>query len=203
MKQTISFYIDEDIASKAESIYNSIGMDTKMALSMFMRRTVLEGALPMTPANQAARISPCNELQDLEQSQSTQVTPTRQMSGGKITQDMADAVWDAFLNMRSERGSAGDYANDVAKNSGMNAGSAFIYLVMLDNMVAGKPNTRNMKIKDLTGYVMRIKNELGEVPYENALASLEASLEYWSDPKFGHFATRVQEFLKKQGRHLG
>ena len=85
----------------------------------------------------------------------------------------------------------------------MNTGSAFIYLVMLDNMVAGKSNTRNMKIKDLTGYVMRIKNELGKTPYENALTSLEASLEYWNDPKFGHFATHVQEFLKEHGRHLG
>lgn len=199
MKRSISFEIDEDIASKAEGIYNAIGMDTEMALSMFMRRTVLVGALPMSPIGQAAQASPGIVLQASASDPSAPVAPAKQTRGGKITQDMADAVWGAFLDMRREGGSANDYADKVAEACGMNAGSAFIYLVMLDNMVAGRPNTRNMKFKDLTGYVSRIREELGQASYENAITSLGSSLEYWDDPKFGHFATRVQKFLEEQG----
>ena len=201
MKQTIAFDIDDEIARKAESVYNALGMNTEMALSIFMRRTVLEGALPLSPVEKAA-LSAATQTQNVPSAQTSMPVESRQTrSSGVITQEMADVVWDTFLKMHRFGGSANSYADEVTELSGMNVGSAFIYLVMLDNMVAGKPNTRNMKIKDLEGYVARIKDELGQKPYENTLASLEASLEYWSDSKFGHFATRVQEFLESQKKN--
>lgn len=196
MKKTIQFDIDEAIAAEAESIYNSLGMDTEMALGMFMRRTVLQKSMPFDVSQTAARPA-AQAPQQVESSATAPIqeqAPLRQV--GKISESMAARVWDEFVSWDPNRESASDVADRIAAETGMNGGSAFIYLNMLSNLVQGKPNTRNMKMKDLEYYMTRIGEELGDDAYQRAIESLRASIGYWSKPEFGNFAQKVEDFIR-------
>lgn len=198
MSTTISFEIDETTASQAERIYNALGMNTQMALSLFIRRTVMDGKLPLAavtsqPTNQASAAQPSSAPE-------TAHHPEPKQTGKPITEEMAEAVWDAFLRMRRFGYSANSLASEVSDATGMNPGSAFIYLTILDNLVKGKPNTRNMKMADLETYLRKIKAGLPDSEYQNALLSLELSLDYWDKPQFGKLAQKVSEFLERNER---
>ncbi|WP_303251923.1 hypothetical protein [uncultured Senegalimassilia sp.] len=195
MSTTISFEIDETLASEAEQIYNALGMNTQMALSLFIRRTVMDGKLPLAavtppPANHAStdRPAPTPESDPHFESKPT---------GKRITEEMVGAVWQAFLKMRQFGYSANSLASEVSNSTGMNPGSAFIYLTILDNLVKGKPNTRNMKMADLETYMSKIQNEFNASDYQNALLSLERSVPYWSKSQFGNFGKHVLLYLSQ------
>lgn len=195
MSTTISFEIDETLASKAEQIYNALGMNTQMALSLFIRRTVMDGKLPLAavtppPANHASTDQPAPIPESDPHFESK---PT----GKRITEEMVGAVWQAFLKMRQLGYSANSLASEVSNSTGMNPGSAFIYLTILDNLVKGKPNTRNMKMADLETYMSKIQNELNTSDYQNALLSLERSVPYWSKSQFGNFGKHVSLYLNQ------
>lgn len=195
MSTTISFEIDETLASKAEQIYNALGMNTQMALSLFIRRTVMDGKLPLAavtspPAIHASTDQPAPTPESDPHFESK---PT----GKRITEEMVGAVWQAFLKMRQLGYSANSLASEVSNSTGMNPGSAFIYLTILDNLVKGKPNTRNMKMADLETYMSKIQNELNTSDYQNALLSLERSVPYWSKSQFGNFSKHVSLYLNQ------
>lgn len=61
----------------------------------------------------------------------------------------------------------------------MNKGSAFIYLIILDNLTSGKHNTRNMKMADLEFCMDRIKDDSGARSYRNAISSPRLSIPHW------------------------
>jgi len=186
MKKRISFEIDEDIARKAEAIYFSTGIDTETALSIFMRRTVLENRLPIDMRMVVVEPTPPPMEEQIERV--------------SITPHMVKFLWDAFKVHRSSGGDIRNISNNIAKTTGMNSGSAFIYMVILSNLIAGKSNTRNMKMEDLEYYMDKIKSEYGDATFNKALDSLEQSVPYWRQKIPGRFADRVKDYLKKNGR---
>jgi hypothetical protein len=189
MKKRICFEIDEDIARKAEAIYFSTGIDTETALSIFMRRTVLENRLPIDMCMVAVAPAPVTPPPMEEQTERVSITPR-----------MVEFLWDAFKVHRSSGGDIRSISNDIAKTTGMNSGSAFIYMVILNNLIVGKPNKRQMKMKDLEYYMSKIKPEYGDKIFNKALDSLEQSVPYWRQEIPGRFADRVRDYLKKNGR---
>ena len=194
--KNISFDIDDALAESAESVYRGIGLTTELALRMFLQRTVAIGGLPFdptAPVHDRATQAPIPR----QASEPTQAQPqgADQRAGKPITKQMAERVWEVFSEDRDGSLDIRGAAEVISTETGMNQGSAFIYLVILDNLVAGKPNTRNMKMADLTYYMDRIHDELGEPSFGNACESLRQSIEYWDQPKFGKFAQRVTEYL--------
>jgi addiction module RelB/DinJ family antitoxin len=196
MRKTIQFDIDETIAAEAEAIYNSLGMDTEMALGMFMRRTVLQGGMPFDVSQAATRPArPVSQPVENKAADPIQEpAPSRQV--GKISESMAARVWEEFVSWDPGTEGTSDVADRIAAETGMNGGSAFIYLNMLSNLVQGKPNTRNMKMKDLEYYMSRIGSELGNDAYQHAIESLRASVGYWNKPEFGNFAQKVEDYIR-------
>jgi antitoxin component of RelBE/YafQ-DinJ toxin-antitoxin module len=203
MKKQVTFYIDESIAEKAEAIYFALGMDTEMALNVFMRRTVIENRFPieMGIAASATQIPTADAVTEnkISASESTvEQMPSR--TNNAITQDMVHALWDAFKERGERGGDLNRISQTIADDTGMSRGSASIYMNILNNLVTGAPNTRNMKMQDLEFYVTKIKEELSAKQYNNALDSLERSLKYWDKRMFGFFANHVRDFLKENGR---
>jgi hypothetical protein len=78
--------------------------------------------------------------------------------------------------------------------TGMNQGSAFIYLTVLANLVKGEPNTRVLKYRDLEYLMGKIRAELGENEYQKALQSLRASIPYWREKISSVFADKVEAY---------
>ena len=193
MSTTIAFDIDDDLARDTQAIFGKIGLTTELALRFFLQRTVAEGRMPFDPFApiQGEASAPATAGQEAPAS-----AKQTQRSTGKITSAMAERVWRVFSETHGTASfDAQRLADEVAEATGMSRGSAFIYLVILDNLVAGKPNTRNMKMKDLEYYMGRIREELGEPSFGNARESLRQSVEYWDKPQFGKFADNVQRYL--------
>ncbi|MCL1860871.1 MAG: hypothetical protein FWG52_04965 [Proteobacteria bacterium] len=189
MKKRICFEIDEDIARKAEAIYFSTGIDTETALSIFMRRTVLENRLPIDMHMVVAASTPATPPPMEKRAKRVPITPR-----------MVEVLWDAFKEHRSKGGDIWSISNHIAKTTDMSPGSASMYMVILNNLVVGKQNTRNMKIEDLKYYMSKIKSEYGDETFNKALDSLEQSVPYWRQKIPGRFADRVRDYLKKNGR---
>lgn len=183
MKLTVE--VDENLLHDAQAVYETIGIDTETAIRMFLKRTVLEQRLPLntgvpTTENGASTPSP-------------NVMPKRTKNA--ITQLMVEDIWRRFRRYLDEGESINSLAADAHTTTGMNQGSAFIYLTILDNLVNGKHNTRNMKMADLEYYMGQIKDELDEQDYRNAIQSLRLSIPYWDKEEFGQFAAKVGVFL--------
>jgi len=118
-------------------------------------------------------------------------------SNNRITPAMVEEVWRAFLRHIEGSGEINRLSTEVSEKTGMNRGSAFIYLTVLANLVNGNPNTRVLKYKDLEYLMDRIKTELGESKYQKAIQSLKMSVPYWREKIPGSFADKVEAYCKK------
>ncbi len=189
MKKLITIEIDEAIVQNAEAIYETLGMDIEMAITMFLRRTVLEQRFPL--GLNTKTLAPAMRVEKLSSG------PARQNS--HITQSMVEQVWKEFISLEPSKESTKDVAERINSQTGMNSGSAFIYLTILNNLVNAKSNTRTMKFKDLKFYLGSIKKELGETSYKNAIESLKNSVSYWNKPQFGSFSQRIMKYIEEDG----
>lgn len=173
--------VDDELASAAQQIYDALGIDTETAVRMFLKRTVLEQRLPLSTSVNAADVP------------EAAAPPKR--TNNVITRPMVEDIWRRFVRYADEGGDINAVAAEAHSTTGMNQGSAFIYLTILDNLVNGKHNTRNMKMADLRYYVEQIRDELDAQSYSNAIKSLKASIPYWDKEAFGLFASKVQAFV--------
>lgn len=174
--------VDDKIASEAQSVFEALGLDMETAVRMFLKRAVIEQGLPMSTS-----ISSATSEQN--------VLTAKKRTNNVITRPMVEDIWKRFLHYIDENGDINATAADAHQATGMNQGSAFIYLTILDNFISGKHNTRNMKMADLRYYVEKIHEELDEQSYLNTLKSLKSSIPYWDKDAFGLFASKVQTFV--------
>lgn len=183
MVARIEVEVDEGVLREAATIFEAIGMDVPTAINVFLRRVIMERGLPMSmvaPPTTPKR-TPVDEFE-----------PHR--SNQKITRQMVDEVWAAFLRHLREQIEIGRLADDVASNTGMNRSSAFIYLYILSNLVKGEYNKRALKFSDLEYLMKRIKTELGHQAFANAIESLRQSVPYWREKLSGSFADKVEAY---------
>lgn len=179
MKLTID--IDDQVAADAQSVYDTLGIDVETAVKMFLKRTALEQRLPLDTS------VPVSNVKESE--------AKGKRTNNVITKAMAQDIWRRFERYANEGGDINVIAADAHTTTGMNQGSAFIYLTILDNLVNGKPNKRNMKMVDLKYYVDQIRGNLGEQSYLNSIESLKLSIPYWDKEVFGQFAAKVGAFV--------
>lgn len=192
----IEIQVDDGVLSEAEMILHSLGMDIEMAVNIYMKRIVLEQGLPMTMTGHGLN-QPETEMEDDFDDLFEDESRVTIRSNKKITPAMVDGVWHAFLRYTGESGEINTLSTEVSIKTGMNQGSAFIYLTVLANLVNGDPNTRVLKYKDLEYLMGKIKSELGESKYQKALKSLEASISYWREKIPGSYADKVKAYCKK------
>lgn len=188
--------IDDAILREAEKILHSLGLNTEIAVSIFLKRVAIEKGLPMimtaTTSNQAESgfAEDTDENIDYESKQFVR-------SNNRITPAMVEEIWHAFLRHTEGSGEINQLSTEVSEKTGMNRGSAFIYLTVLANLVKGADNTRVLKFKDLEYLMGKIKTELGESKYQKAIQSLKMSVPYWREKIPGTYADKVEAYCKK------
>lgn len=180
--------IDDQTAADAQAVYDTLGLDIETAVRMFLKRTALEQRLPLETSVPVYSPSAFRNYQAAPQEE-------KKRTNNVITRAMAEDIWRRFSHYLDEGGDINSIAADAHSTTGMNQGSAFIYLTILNNFVNGQHNTRNMKMADLKYYVERICEELDEQSYLNTIKSLKASIPYWDKEAFGMFASKVQAFV--------
>lgn len=180
MRLTIE--VDDALGRNASAIYEALGLDTETAIKMFLKRTVLEQRLPLATNVPVA-------------TQEAAVPAELKKSSGSITRDMVEEVWRRFVYYLDRGGNISSVAADVHNTTGMNQGSAFIYLTILSNLINGQYNTQNMKFADLEYFVTQIRDYLDKESYLNTLESLKASIPYWEKDTFGQFASKVRSYV--------
>lgn len=177
--------IDDALVNDAALVYETLGIDTETAVRMFLKRTVLEQRLPLS-----TNVPSPDSIESMSVK-----TDIPKRTKNMITKLMVEDIWKRFSDYLEEGGSINSIAQDAHEATGMNQGSAFIYLTILDNLTNGKHNTRNMKMSDLEYLMNQIKGQLDERSYVNAISSLRKSLPYWDKEEFGQFAAKVQRYL--------
>lgn len=182
MTQKANIEVDAELAAEALVVLKRSGLNLESATAVFLRRCVTEQGLPFHENGSAPGSS--QKRNQVE----------ARSSGIKITQDMVESVWEAFKDYNTNGGDLRRIADDISSETGMNAGSALIYLVILNNLVNGRQNRKNMKMRDLEFYMARIKDTYGNTTYRNALTSLEMSIPYWDSQFTGDFANKLQMF---------
>ncbi len=188
--KTITLSVTDELAKSAGRLFSSMGLTTELALTLFLQRSVAEGHMPFDPTSPVTSTEAANYMESVSSS-------SRQ--NGAITREMCEAVWTTFSQNVGKSYDQRVAAERIEEQTGMNNGSAFIYLVFLSNLVQGRPNKRNMKMEDLEYFMGRIQEELDDRSHTNACASLRKSIPYWDRPAFGKLASRVSTYLDGMG----
>jgi len=191
---SLEIQIDDTVLAEAKKVLHSLGLDVEMAVNIYLRRIALEKGLPMPMAVVSPKWTENDSDEGMKETDND--AKSRSRANNKITAEMIDEVWQAFLRYTRGLGEINPLSTEVSIKTGMNRGSAFIYLTVLTNLVKGEPNTRVVKYKDLVHLMDKIRSELGESQYQNALRSLEASVPYWREKISGTFADKVENYCR-------
>lgn len=226
MKKEISIRIDRDIADQAEDIFNSIGLDSEMALTMFLRRTVVEGKIPFS-MEPVAKKSSVSRRHSTEDSGYYSASPDRHAAWeqGYPSDDIAalfdsapakrsrgmdegemQAIWETFMRIGGadcHHSQLRRAASMVSVRTGMNLNTALMRLTFLHNLVNGKPNSTNLAVKYLRVFMDYIEKDLGAKYYINALESLGDSMPNWRNKgTLGNYANEVADYVTELSSSL-
>ena len=202
MSKIINLQFDDDTIAKAESILDDFGLDCLTFAKMCFKKLSKEQNISFLMTSSAATTKQDN----CEQAVSTQTNmgvevmdyPIRRTKN-EITAQMRDFIWEIFKSRYNAHQKVDCvYFSKIANDrTGITPGSAQIYFIILENLVAGVPNTRTMKFDDLVVYLHYINEQLPNICIENAVKSLSESIPYWEERIPGYFAQKVSNLIAK------
>lgn len=186
--------IDDSLLKEAELILDSVGIDIDIAFNIFVKRIIKEKGLPFSlklGSDIGELVSSVDKKDYLCLGQSN-----TGRSNSSITMKMIEEVWNAFKNYYKGFLDVNKLADSIFNKTGMNRGSAMIYLNILVNLSKGEINRRSMKPKDFEFFLIKMKHELGLEIYKNAIYSVRISIPYWKSNN-STFAEKMDEVIKK------
>lgn len=200
MSKLINLEFDDDVIVKAENILDDIGLDCSTFIKMCFKKLNREQNISFLTT-----IGSVSVKQDLDEQviapqqiidESIVDYPIRKTKN-IITAQMRDYIWDMFKSQlhANKKIDCSYYAKLANIKTGITQGSAYIYFLILDNLVAGTPNTRTMKFDDLVTYLKYINEQLPKVCINNAIKSLSESIPYWEEHIQGYFAQKVSKLV--------
>lgn len=194
----LMFELDDELFEEVNDILDSVGLDLDIAFRIFVRKIVKEKGLPFSVKQK--HDDSTSELKNDDNSFSRQIG-TRRRSNNAITVEMIEEVWSAFIKIKDGYFDVKEMADHISEKTGMNYGSATIYLNILINLFNGEINKRSMKPSDFEFFIDKFKNNLGETAYQKALHSIEVSIPYWNK-NIPTFANSMMNFLKNQNKMI-
>lgn len=190
----VALEIDDVVFEEAKEILESLGLNIGVATNIFLRRVVIEKGLPLS-----MNTSPVNTIHP-NVTESEDEIGSESASYTKISKEMVEEVWKAFLKNLNDLTPINELSLDLSKRTGMNWGSAAIYLNFILNLVNAAPNNRTMKMKDLEFFLDKIKTDLGEEEFQQGVKSLQLSIPYWRANLPGRFADKVEVYCKNNAK---
>lgn len=188
------FEVDDSAIQAAEAILDSIGLDINMAFNILIKKIIKEKGLPFS-LKQMDIATVNNQSRDSGKTPFVEDGQARR-SNVMINKRMIEEVWNTFKTFRIGVDDVFQKRDMIAKSTGMNPGSAGIYLIILTKMAQGQINKRAMKPTDFEYFLKRFKEELGEVRYRNAIKSVLVSIPYWRT-KNPTFADNMESLVIK------
>lgn len=205
-KQIIVNY-EKTFVESIERILDDVGLDFQSAINMFFKRIAKEKNIAFLIHNvgiEEKNATIINNKEDMDKKEIENLQEVsmeennKRRSNKEITEYMRDHIWTVFTqNKKVSYTEYQEIAKKVARETGMNQGSAYIYFIILSCLLEGKYNTRTMKYSDLVYYLKRIKQECSPNEFKAALKSLESSVPYWEERIPGRFAEKVQQLVSQ------
>ena len=177
---TLNIDIQNETFEEASSILDSFGMSMDTALEIFIKNVIIKKGFPI-------------ELKQKNIHETIPVESNKVKS--KINDEMIKVVWEKFKILQTGASTVIEISNLIESETGMNKGSAFIYLTILTNLIHGKENTRNMKVKDFEFFLNKIKEEFGTDAFHNSLETLRKSASYWEEKNLIKYAASVRDLV--------
>jgi antitoxin component of RelBE/YafQ-DinJ toxin-antitoxin module len=200
MGKFINLQFDEDFIALAERVLDDIGLDCQTFIKMCFKKLNKERNISFLMSASMPII-----VHDISE-QDTQIQPNMEneimnyhvkKTKNEITAQMRDYIWDIFKSQYNAHQKIDcSYFSKLANaKTGITQGSAYIYFLILNNLVAGVPNTRTMKFDDLVVYLRYINEQLPKICIENSVKSLSESVPYWEKHIPGYFAQKVSKLV--------
>lgn len=84
----MSFRVDKDLKKQADELFKNLGMNTSVALNMFLTQSVREQSIPFTPTMNVSNKRLLNALEEVEQIESGKVKAKRYQSFEDALKDL-------------------------------------------------------------------------------------------------------------------
>jgi antitoxin component of RelBE/YafQ-DinJ toxin-antitoxin module len=172
----LTFEIDDVQLQEVSRILDSVGLDLDIAFSIFIKKIIKEKGLPFAVKQNAETVH--REMKTDGDEITLEAIRSRR-SNNSISPEMIEEVWSAFKNYQNGLEEVKVLAYLVSLKSGMNLGSATIYLNILIKLSKGEINRRSMKTSDFEFFLKKFKDEYGDEIYKNAIESVRISIPYW------------------------
>lgn len=187
------FEVDDSSLKAVEKILDSIGLDIEIAFNILIKKIIKEKGLPFS-VKQIENASEKDKSLDDGKNLPLDGGQTRR-SNVVINERMIEEVWNTFKKFRVGVDDIFQKREIIAKKTGMNPGSAGIYLNILIKMAKGQMNKRAMKPTDFEYFLGKFKEEQGAEQYQNAIKSVVDSIPYWRT-NIPTFADSMELLLK-------
>lgn len=188
------FEVEDSLLKEVGVILDSVGLDIDIAFSIFIKKIVKEKGLPFAVKQITEPVQ--HEIKTENDDDILLDAIRSRRSNNSITSEMVEEVWSAFKNYQDGLEEVKVLAYLVSLKSGMNLGSATIYLNILIKLSKGEINRRSMKTNDFEFFLKKFKDEFSEEMYKNAIESVELSIPYWKS-NIPTFAEGMELLLSK------
>lgn len=84
----MSFRVDKDLKKKADDLFKSLGMNTSVALNMFLTQSVEEQALPFRPTKKTHNKRLLKAIQEVEKIESGKIKAKKYSSFEDVLKDL-------------------------------------------------------------------------------------------------------------------
>lgn len=203
MSKIINVQFEDDFIAKAENILDDIGLDCPTFVKMCFKKLNKEQNISFLTVNGSPTIKqdygePVVLAQQNVEEEAIIDYPIRKTKN-EITAQMRDYIWELFKSQykANKKLDCTFFAKLANVKTGITQGSAYIYFLILDNLVAGVPNTRTMKFDDLVVYLGYINEQLPKICINNSIKSLSESIPYWEKHIQGYFAQKVSTLISQ------
>ena len=84
----MSFRVDKDLKKQADELFKNLGMNTSVALNMFLTQSVREQSIPFTPSMKVPNKRLVNALEEVEAIESGKMNAKRYKSFEEALEDL-------------------------------------------------------------------------------------------------------------------
>lgn len=84
----MSFRVDKDLKKQADELFKNLGMNTSVALNMFLTQSVREQSIPFTPSMKVPNKRLVNALEEVEAIESGKINAKRYKSFEEALEDL-------------------------------------------------------------------------------------------------------------------
>ena len=84
----MSFRVDKDLKKKADELFKNLGMNTSVALNMFLTQSVREQSIPFTPTMRVPNQKLLDAIEEVEAIESGKIEAKRYKSFEEALKDL-------------------------------------------------------------------------------------------------------------------